>query len=61
MEGTVLAVGWVLGGAVGLGTVVTGVLIGPSMQFWLRVVGASVPVADVVNVELQDRCEARCV
>jgi len=37
MEGTVLAVGWILGGAVGVGTVVTGGLIGPGIQFWIRV------------------------
>lgn len=42
MESTVLAVGCMLGGAVGLGTVVTGVLIGPAMQFWLRIVGVSI-------------------
>jgi len=40
MELTMLVCGWLLGGAVGLGTVVTGVLIGPSMQFWLHRVGA---------------------
>ena len=40
MEATVLAIGWALGGDVGVGTVITGVLIGPGLQFWLRVVGA---------------------
>lgn len=35
MEASVLALGWLLGGAVGLGTVLTGLLIGPAMQFWL--------------------------
>jgi uncharacterized membrane protein YczE len=40
MEGAVLAGGWMLGGAVGVGTVATGLLIGPALQFWLRVVGA---------------------
>jgi uncharacterized membrane protein YczE len=39
MEGTVLVVGWILGGSVGIGTVITGLLIGPSIQFWLAVVG----------------------
>ena len=39
MEATVLAVGWMLGGAVGVGTVITGLLIGPGLQFWVRVVG----------------------
>lgn len=40
MELTMLVCGWLLGGAVGIGTVITGVLVGPSMQFWLRRVGA---------------------
>jgi uncharacterized membrane protein YczE len=35
MELTMLACGWLLGGSVGVGTVVTGLLIGPGMQFWL--------------------------
>jgi uncharacterized protein len=35
MELTVCVIGWALGGAVGLGTVITGLLIGPGMQFWL--------------------------
>jgi uncharacterized membrane protein YczE len=39
MEMTVLMLGWILGGSVGLGTVVTGLLIGPGIQFWLRVIG----------------------
>ncbi len=40
MEATVLAVGAVLGGAIGVGTVITGLLIGPALHFWLRVVNA---------------------
>ena len=39
MEATALALGWCLGGSVGVGTVITGVLIGPGMQFWLRIIG----------------------
>ena len=39
MEATVLAGGWLLGGSVGLGTAVTGLLIGPGIQFWLGVMG----------------------
>jgi len=42
MEASVLTIGWLLGGSVGVGTVVTGVLIGPAMQGWLGVLGASV-------------------
>ncbi len=37
MEATALAAGWVLGGSVGLGTVITGLLIGPGLQFWMRI------------------------
>lgn len=36
IEGTVLLAGWLLGGAVGIGTVVFAVLIGPLVQFFLR-------------------------
>lgn len=36
LEGVVLALGWVLGGAVGFGTVAYFVLIGPLVQFFLR-------------------------
>ncbi len=39
LELMVLATGFLLGGAVGLGTVVFAVLIGPTMQFFLRVFG----------------------
>ena len=39
MEATVLTGGWLLGGSVGVGTVITGVLIGPGIQFWLRMIG----------------------
>jgi len=40
MELTMLGCGWLLGGAVGMGTVITAVLIGPSLQFWMRRLGA---------------------
>jgi len=39
METAVLMAGWLLGGSVGVGTVVTGLLIGPGIQFWLRMLG----------------------
>jgi uncharacterized membrane protein YczE len=39
MEGSMLVSGWLLGGAIGPGTVMTGVLIAPGMQFWLRLLG----------------------
>jgi uncharacterized membrane protein YczE len=37
MELTMLGCGWALGGSVGVGTVLTGLLIGPALQFWLAV------------------------
>jgi len=42
MEATVLLAGWLLGGPVGVGTVITGLLIGPGIQFWLRIIGVPV-------------------
>ena len=36
IEGAVLLAGWLMGGAVGIGTVVFAVLIGPLVQFFLR-------------------------
>ncbi len=36
MELTMLVTGWAIGGSVGVGTVITGLLIGPGLQFWLR-------------------------
>ena len=36
IEGTILVAGWLLGGAIGIGTVVFAVLIGPLVQFFLR-------------------------
>lgn len=35
-----LALGWVLGGEVGVGSVLIGVCVGPLIQFWLRVLRA---------------------
>jgi len=52
MEATVLVVGWALGGSVGVGTVITGVLIGPGLQFWMRVVGAPAPTRPAVDAGL---------
>ena len=36
MEAAMLVGGWLLGGAVGVGTVITGALIGPGLHFWLQ-------------------------
>lgn len=40
MELSVLGCGWLLGGAVGPGTLITGLLIGPFIHLWLRVLRA---------------------
>jgi len=45
MEASVLAAGWLLGGSVGVGTVITGLLIGPGIQFWLRVLTRDRPLS----------------
>jgi uncharacterized membrane protein YczE len=50
MEFSMLTLGWVLGGSIGIGTLITGLLIGPGLQFWLRRIGgvpatARVPAA----------------
>ena len=39
IEITVLTIGWLLGGSVGLGTILFGVLIGYSVAIWLKIVG----------------------
>lgn len=49
MEVTMLFTGWLLGGAVGVGSVITGLVIGPAMQFWMGRVGTlaiSRPIAE---------------
>jgi uncharacterized protein len=40
IEATVLAIGWLLGGTVGIGTVLFAVLIGPAVGYGLRACGA---------------------
>ena len=39
LEASMCLVGWLLGGSVGIGTVICGALIGHGIQFWLRVLG----------------------
>ena len=39
IEITVLTIGWLLGGTVGLGTILFGSLIGYSVAIWLKIVG----------------------
>jgi uncharacterized membrane protein YczE len=43
LEVTVVAVGWVLGGNVGVGTVAFALLVGPLCQFFLRVFAVRIP------------------
>jgi len=49
MEASMLAAGWLLGGSVGVGTVITGLLIGPGIQFWLRVLPGDRPLSGQVS------------
>src|SRR5699024_3338256 len=37
LELTVVALGWILGGTVGIGTLAAAVLIGPACQFFMRI------------------------
>lgn len=46
MEAAMLAVGVVLGSPVGIGTVLTAMLVGHSYQFWTRVLGEPAPAVD---------------
>lgn len=36
MEATFIGTGWLLGGKVGVGTVITGAMIGPALHFWIQ-------------------------
>jgi uncharacterized membrane protein YczE len=38
MEASWIAMGWLLGGTIGVGTVITGLLIGPALHFWIELV-----------------------
>ena len=53
IEAVVLVAGWLLGGTVGLGTILFALLIGPSVGYGLKAVGhlgpAIVPVAAVAE------------
>lgn len=43
LEGTVLLLGWVLGGTVGIGTVAFALMIGPICQYFMRIFYVSLP------------------
>ena len=38
MEASWIVMGWLLGGTIGVGTVLTGLLIGPALHFWIELV-----------------------
>jgi uncharacterized membrane protein YczE len=50
MEGSWLVMGWLLGGTIGIGTVITGLLIGPTLHFWIQVVHSEEPEHEHVVV-----------
>jgi uncharacterized membrane protein YczE len=53
IEVTVLVIGWLLGGTVGLGTALFAVLIGPSVGWGLRLVDRGRSVNSSQNPELE--------
>ena len=51
IEVTVLALGWLLGGTVGIGTVAFALGIGPVLQFMLKLMGAQLAAAPTLTPE----------
>jgi uncharacterized membrane protein YczE len=47
IELTVLAIGWLLGGTVGIGTVLFAVSIGPLVQFFLPLLDTTTPASSL--------------
>ena len=43
MEARWLVTGWATGGTIGIGTVRTGLLIGPALHFWIQIVHSEEP------------------
>jgi len=58
MELSMLLLGWLLGGPIGVGTAVTAVLIGPGLHFWLRLLSRPERVSRAVPVGLSNPGEA---
>jgi uncharacterized membrane protein YczE len=50
MEGSWLVLGWLFGGTIGVGTVITGLLIGPALHFWIERVHSESPAREHVVV-----------
>lgn len=61
LELTVVALGWMLGGTVGVGTVAAAILIGPACQFFMRIFHIPLstdPEPNVVATVTEDRPQA---
>lgn len=58
IEVTVLALGWLLGGTVGLGTVVFAILIGPSVGWGLRLMDRGKERGNRVSIDSEPELEA---
>ena len=56
LEVAVLIAGWLLGGAVGVGTVIIALTIGPVIQFISRVIGAELSRTNRPAIDVRDCC-----
>lgn len=54
IELSVLALGWLMGGTLGLGTILFAVAVGPSVQWGMRLFGLIRPVATEPGIEAAD-------
>jgi uncharacterized membrane protein YczE len=50
LEVSWLVMGWLLGGTIGVGTVMTGLLIGPALHFWIELLDSEAPEQEHVVV-----------
>lgn len=51
IEVTVVVIGWLLGGNVGVGTLAFALLVGPLCQYFMRVFAVRMPAADAAEAE----------
>jgi uncharacterized membrane protein YczE len=58
IEATVVLLGWILGGTVGLGTVLFALLIGPFVGYGLRLTGMLAGATSVADTEQEPELEA---
>ena len=56
LEIAVLVVGWLLGGAVGVGTIVIALTIGPVVQFMSRIMGEELNGTKGSSIDIQNCC-----